>query len=278
MDAAIDARRFGVGIALSSAFLEAAAAGYLTDTDWDGLKEDWLEQALDYTAAPCKGIRGPLARAYPRTARSASPSHGAAYRLADYLEQFGRRARRDRIPPTSFWEAVRFADLENLAAVAAAAENRGLLREAARVRKYATARGDASQAAVLVREWHSLHRRAADRSAAQWAVAHSALDDPRGVARLLEALGKASAEEQLIALADRAAAHTALDSSEQPTRLLAALRETGAEDQAEILVGRLPAEGHFLLFIEQADHKTRYRFGFEIDGSCAGPWGWDDLR
>ena len=43
------------------AFLEAAAPGYLTDADWDALGEDWLEQALAYTAVPCKGARGPLA-------------------------------------------------------------------------------------------------------------------------------------------------------------------------------------------------------------------------
>ena len=68
INAAMDARRLGMGVALPLAFLEAAAPGYLTDTDWDGLGEDWLEQALAYTAAPCKGIRGPLARIRPRTA------------------------------------------------------------------------------------------------------------------------------------------------------------------------------------------------------------------
>jgi hypothetical protein len=62
---AMDARRLGMGIVLPLAFMEAAAPGYLTDTDWDGLGEDWLEQALAYTAAPCKGVRGPLARIRP---------------------------------------------------------------------------------------------------------------------------------------------------------------------------------------------------------------------
>ena len=72
ISAAMDARRLGMGVALPLAFLEAAAPGYLTDTDWDGLGEDWLEQALAYTAAPCKGIRGPLARIRPRP--SAAPA------------------------------------------------------------------------------------------------------------------------------------------------------------------------------------------------------------
>ena len=52
IDAAMDARRLGMGIGLPRAFLEAAAPGYLTDTEWDALGEDWLEQALAYTVSP----------------------------------------------------------------------------------------------------------------------------------------------------------------------------------------------------------------------------------
>ena len=48
------------------AVLEAAAPGYLTGDQWDALGEDWLEQALAYTAVPCKGARGPLTRIRPR--------------------------------------------------------------------------------------------------------------------------------------------------------------------------------------------------------------------
>ena len=62
-----------MGVALPLAFLEAAAPGYLTDADWDALGEDWLEQALGYTAAPANGIRGPLSRIRPRTTGSPPP-------------------------------------------------------------------------------------------------------------------------------------------------------------------------------------------------------------
>ena len=65
IDAAMDARRLGMGVALPQAFLEAAAPGYLTDAQWDGLGEDWLEQALAYAVVPCKGARGPLTRIRP---------------------------------------------------------------------------------------------------------------------------------------------------------------------------------------------------------------------
>ena len=40
IDAAMDARRLGMGPALPRAFLEAAAPGYLTGTEWDQLAED----------------------------------------------------------------------------------------------------------------------------------------------------------------------------------------------------------------------------------------------
>ena len=102
ISAAMDARRLGMGAGLPQAFLEAAVPGYLTDAQWDALGGDWLEQALAYTAVPCKGTRGPLTRIRPRPARPAAPSRGdqpastaaaagPLYRLADYLDQYGRQ-------------------------------------------------------------------------------------------------------------------------------------------------------------------------------------------
>jgi hypothetical protein len=243
IDAAMDARRLGMGIALPLAFLEAAAPGYLTDADWDGLGEDWLEQALAYTAAPCKGIRGPLARIRPRPAPSAGPARGPAYRLADYLEQHGRRARRSVFPPADFWRAaVRFATPADLPALAGAAADRGLLRDAARLRKHATARGDASEAAALVRRWYSLHSLSSNPNPARWAAAHAALDDPGDVAGLLRALVKVGAAEQAAALLARdPAAHADLHNAEGVAQLLSALREVGADDQANTLADRVAA-------------------------------------
>jgi hypothetical protein len=92
--AAMDARRLGMGAGLPQVFLEAAAAGYMTDAEWDELGEDWLEQALAYTAVPCKGVRGPLTRIRPRRASRAPGNRGdhqpgamaaagPLYRLAD---------------------------------------------------------------------------------------------------------------------------------------------------------------------------------------------------
>jgi hypothetical protein len=70
----------------------------------------------------------------------------ASGRLADYLEQHGRRARRPRIPPAGFWTAAaRFAHLGDLPALASAAGVRGLYRDAARLRKHAATRGTSAK-------------------------------------------------------------------------------------------------------------------------------------
>ena len=74
--AAMDARRPGTGIGLPQVFLVASAPGYLTDAEWDGLREDWLEEALAYTADPCKGAHGRLTRIRPRPAMNAARNRG----------------------------------------------------------------------------------------------------------------------------------------------------------------------------------------------------------
>jgi hypothetical protein len=92
IEVAMDARRLGCRLALPLPLLEAAVSGYLSDQQWDGLGEDWLEQALAYTAAPCRGVRGPLSRIRPRPGEPAAKT--PCYRLSDYLEQHGRSTRR----------------------------------------------------------------------------------------------------------------------------------------------------------------------------------------
>jgi uncharacterized protein YidB (DUF937 family) len=242
IDAAMDARRLGMGIMLPLAFLEMAAPGYLTDTEWDTLTEDWLELALAYTAAPCKGARGPLTRIRPRTTESA-PARGVAYRLADFLDQQGRHARRRQVPPASFWTAaIRFAEPRDLAALASAAEARGLLRYAAHLRKHATGLGDAAQGAALFTRWHSLNPHSSDPAPAQWVTAHVSTDDPGGIADLLRILRKAGADEQVAAvLARDPAARVSLEDPDNVAKLLRALRKAGADEQVAALLARDPA-------------------------------------
>lgn len=145
--AAMDLRRLGHRSTIPLALLKAAAPAYLTDTEWDAAGEDWLEQALAYTAEPCKGARGPLTRVRPRrsqgrAAAAADPDGEPVYRLADYLDQHGRVTRADQIPPVGLWTAAAaHARPADLGVLGDAAWARGLCREAARLHKQAVRRG-----------------------------------------------------------------------------------------------------------------------------------------
>ena len=222
IDAAMDARRLGMGAGLPQAFLEAAAPGYLTDAEWDALGEDWLEQALAYTAVPRKGARGPLTRIRPRPARPAARTRrdqpasmaaaaGPLYRLADYLDQHGRAHRASQIPPAEFWSAAAaHAAPGDQAALGDAADARGLYRDAAQLHKNAAASGNLRAAFYLSRGPPDCL--SADPRPAHWAAAHVALDDPDDVADLLDSLREAGAHEQAAALLARdPAAHVPLD-------------------------------------------------------------------
>ena len=190
IDAAMDARRLGMGAGLPQAFLEAAAPGYLTDDQWDALGEDWLEQALAYAAVPCKGARGPLTRIRPRPPRTraarsgprdsgeqlAGSPDGPLYRLADWLDQHGRQHCKGQSPPPKFWAAAAAHALPaDQATLGDAAHDRGLYRAAAQLHKNAAASGNLRAALYLSRPPDCLR---ADPRPMHWAAAHVSLDDP----------------------------------------------------------------------------------------------------
>jgi hypothetical protein len=244
IDAAMDAGRLGMRAALPRAFLEAAAPGYLTDTKWAALSDDWLEQALHYTARNAKGLRGPLTPVRPRPARGALASAGggpARYRLADYLDTYARRARRELIPPTSFWAAAAsYADPADMTSLGQAAKDRGLYYHAARLYKQASAHGDPSAGAHLVLLLHTLHP--GDQRPADWAAAHASVDNPGAVANLLHELRAVGATGQVATvLAGDPAAHAGLDDLDAVALLLDELREAGASGQVTTLASRAAA-------------------------------------
>jgi hypothetical protein len=236
----MDARRLGMGAGLPQAFLEAAAPGYLTDTEWDGLGEDWREQALAYAAVPCKGARGPLTRIRPRPANRAArhrgdqpasitAAAGPLYRLADYLDQHGRVHRATRIPPPEFWSAAAaHAAPGDQAALGDAAHDRGLYRDATQLHKNAAAAGNTRAASSLSDPPACLRT---DPRPAHWAAAHAALDNPHAVASLLGSLRQAGAHDQAAALAARAAAHAALDNPGDVARLLGSPQQMAVYEQ-----------------------------------------------
>jgi uncharacterized protein YidB (DUF937 family) len=264
IDAAMDARRLGMGVGLLQAFLKAAAPGYLTDAEWDALGKDWLEQALRYAAEDAKGVRGPLTcirpRAATRTPRtygdqpgSMAVAAGPLYRLADYLDQYGRVNRARQVPPAEFWSAAAaYAAVGDQAVLGTAAAARGLYRDAAQLRKNATAVGNIDAALYLIGVPASLNAvfhfsvipagLFTDRRPAQWAAAHAVLDDPGSVAVLLNHLREAGAGEQVAALLARdPAAHVALNNPDAVAMLLGSLQKAGADEQVAALLARDPA-------------------------------------
>lgn len=261
MYAAMDARRLGAGPHLPLAWLADAAPGYLTSTEGKRLPKDWLSRALDHVTQECDGIPGiltaintsplrnqrsryPAAVSDPAGGQPDGQSGGHAqepqYELADYLHQYGRRHRVDKIPPIDFWTAAaRHADTADLTALGNAAWDRGLYWDAAQLHKLATTRGNPSAANAVVRHLHGLFP--TDHRPAQWAVAHVSLDDPRALAYLLSGLQETGAVAQAAALAARAAAHVPLDDPAALAELLYGLRETGAGEHVATLLARDPA-------------------------------------
>ncbi|MFC8407468.1 hypothetical protein ACFUG9_28355 [Streptomyces griseoincarnatus] len=102
LDVAMDARRLGCGMDLPAAFLEEAAMGYLSESKLNSLDDDWFEQAISYTGRAAHGNTALLRRTRRRPGTEGEDS----FRLADYMEQHGRRTRGRICPPASFWDAA----------------------------------------------------------------------------------------------------------------------------------------------------------------------------
>jgi hypothetical protein len=243
IESAMDARRLGHDMALPHALLEATAPAYMSDAEWDAVGDDWLEQALAFISAPCRGTAGPVTRIRPRptSGQAAGNAPGCpAYKLADYLDQHGRRHRAARFPPDEFWSAAAGCGSPgSQAALGAAARGRGLFRHAAQLRKNATEHGDPNAAAALIADMH--HLDPSDDRAASWAVVHVSLDDPNGVVGLLDHLQAIGASRQVTELAVRAAAGVALDSPDGVAILLGSLQAVDAADQFTELAARAAA-------------------------------------
>ncbi|MFJ5680308.1 hypothetical protein [Streptomyces sp. NPDC093097] len=161
LEAAMDARRLGVGLHLPQPFLTDAAIDYLTDHDYDELTDDWAEAAFADLARPVHGKRAPLRRSNarpkrrppgsPAPATTRLPVAGPVFRLADYLEQHSRNARRALCPPSSFWAAAHthLTQPDDLTNLAGAAKDRCRLQWAYHLAYRAADAGNAHALAIL---------------------------------------------------------------------------------------------------------------------------------
>jgi len=238
--AAMDARRLGMGEAIPLAFLEAAVPAYLDDEGLETIEDqdDWLERALAEAVKRAKGIPGPLARIRLK-GQAASP--GTRYRLADYLDEHGRRERHAEIPRAEFWDAIAVhSGSGDLRALARAARSRGLLRHAASMDKRAALHGDAAAALALVKQMHA--NNADMESLPDEVIERIGLDQLESVPDLINFLHWSGATRQLGLLLARAPESFVPHGGSYWAVLLArALLEAGADERAAALGGWLAA-------------------------------------
>jgi TPR repeat protein len=195
---AMDACRLGHPLPIPHALLAQAAPGYLTDHEWEESGEDWLEQALAYTAKPCRGTPGPVTRLRPRPGDHAAPTQ-PYYRLAAYLEQTSRADRAGVFPPASFWNTVAavVADPAVLLAIGSQAERRGRYNRAAQLYRRAVDGGDTIALITLA----ALRARAGDLAGADALYRHAAAHgDINGLITPVTIKGHTTARATLVGL------------------------------------------------------------------------------
>lgn len=181
LEAAMDARRLGVGLHLPRAFLADAAVDYLADHDWGQRADNWAEAAFADLARPVHGKQAPLRRVNARAGSrppvapaptpTPRPDEGLVFRLADYLEHHGRVTRGRICPPASFWHAAHthLTSPDDLNALAEAALNRYRYRWAHHLRRRVAEVGDpellvrlAKQRSLGPRDVKTFYQAAAD--------------------------------------------------------------------------------------------------------------------
>ncbi|WP_161168316.1 tetratricopeptide repeat protein [Streptomyces sp. SID5910] len=133
IESAMDARRLGHDTPLPRVLLEASIRHYLSADQYDLVGDGDIDLALAELSEPARGTRGPLT---PITHREPGRPrvHTDDIRLADYLDQHGRKERRTKAPPAGLWDALAdHATRDSLTALAESARNRGHLRIALRL-------------------------------------------------------------------------------------------------------------------------------------------------
>jgi hypothetical protein len=230
----MDARRLGMGEAIPLSFLEAAVPAYLGEEGLETIEDedDWLERALAEAVKRAKGIPGPLTRIRLK-GQLASP--GTRYRLADYLDEYGRLERHTKIPRAEFWDAIAvYSDSGDLRALARAARSRGLLRHAASMDKRAALHGDAAAALALIKQ---MRANDADMgSLPDQIIERIGLDQLEYIPDLINILDRSGASRQLNLLLARAPESFASpDGSYWAVLLARALLEAGADERATAL-------------------------------------------
>ncbi|MES0837319.1 tetratricopeptide repeat protein [Nocardiopsis tropica] len=162
ISAAMDAHRLGAAAPLPLDFLRAAAPGYLTDTERAAASPDWFTGALAYARTRVKDTTRPFQEVPRPSGMGALPG---VVRLADFLQQHGRRTRRPWCPPASFWDAAtaHLTDPNDLFSLGEAAHKRSRHRHTAHLYCAAVDAGSI----LAVREWAWMREEAGDHENAE---------------------------------------------------------------------------------------------------------------
>ncbi|MGW3982100.1 hypothetical protein [Streptomyces mirabilis] len=244
LDAAMDARRLGHPIGLPLPFLAVAAEGYLTDTEWDLLADNWLEQSLLQLTSPVKGARGPLhPQKRPRgMANATATATGQMYRLADFLEDHGRASRRLEQIPALFWQAaLQHCEDEAARSLASAAEARGLMQTACRL----WAKG-----AAYAQVANALEAAGRPEEAFVWFERAAAGGDTYALRRVSNRLARSGRVEEALAWLERAAAESDAYSALTAADLLLGM---GRVEEAQVWFERTAADGDAYAALVVAD-------------------------
>ena len=261
--AAMDASRLGHVGPLPAALLPDAALGYLPAALAADAASDraaalaWASTELEGEPRPLEPVPVAAAAGYQsaghRSAGHQSAGHQAvAYRIVGYLDQHGRRTRRDQLGPASLWDALTAqatgSSPADLIRLAQAARDRGLYRHAATLWTAAAGAGSAAAARTLVAHLREVNP-ADTAPAARWAAGRVRLDDPWDLARLLEELLAADAGDAVKSLLARdPASQAGIGHCWDAVELLGALHAAGAlhpaaaAQQASVLAARIVAD------------------------------------
>ena len=237
MTVAMDAVRLGYSSPCPPRLLQDAVIGYLTSYQRTLEISNWWDEALTYATQELKGSIRALEPVPP-----ADSTGVIGYRIADYLDQHGRRTRQDQPCPASLWDALSVytttsGDLNRLGDAAC---RQGLYRHAALLWTQAITTGNPYAAGQLIPLLHRLNPDCA-RRAAQWAVGHLSLDSPMSDARLLRTLRDAGADDAVTTLANQAVRHAVLDRPLGVANLISELHAVGVGDTITALLARDPA-------------------------------------
>ena len=235
--AAMDAVRLGCAGPLPAALVQDAAVGYLAGGPATADAPSRRASALTWASAELDGAVRAL-----EPAPAATDAGPAGYLIAGYLDQHGRRTRRDKLGPASLWDALAaraWVGAGDLTGIGQAARDRGLYRHAAALWTAAVSAGSAAAAHRLVAHLREVSPQDVA-PAARWAVDRVRLHDPWDLARLLDELRASGAGDAIRDLLDRdPAGQVSIDHDWDVIELLRALHAAGAAEAVDILAARV---------------------------------------